>query len=94
LLGIAGLTPALLGVGASRVHFAVGLGGVILAQRAFGKIAPSFACLADASIGWRLLKPLFEAASASVIEPQVAPPPPPRGVSSPATELPTLTSPA
>ncbi len=61
LLGIAGLAPAFVGGAISAASLAIGLGGVLLAQRAFSSISGSFAGLARAAVAWEQVAPLFHA---------------------------------
>ena len=63
-VGLASLMPAFIWGGAGQVAFGVGLGAVLLAQRAFTQFAYSCTFLADAVIGWRIVGPLSEAAVA------------------------------
>jgi ATP-binding cassette subfamily B protein len=62
-VGLAALVPAFMWGGAGETEFAVGLGAVLLAQRAFSQLANSLAILTDAIVGWRVLKPLSSAAT-------------------------------
>jgi ATP-binding cassette subfamily B protein len=62
LVALAGLAPALLGAAPpSPTHLAISLGGVILAQGAFGGIAGALASCSRAVVAWREVKPLFVA---------------------------------
>lgn len=62
LLGLAGLVPAFVWGGASSTGLAIGLGGVMLGNRALGGIAGGLAALARAGIAWTQVAPLFHAA--------------------------------
>jgi ATP-binding cassette subfamily B protein len=63
-LAVAALTPALVTAGPeSFAALAVALGGILLAYRAFRKLAGSFTALAEAALAWRRLQPLSEAAA-------------------------------
>lgn len=62
LLGIAGLAPAFVTGGGSSVDLAIGLGGILLANRAFTGIASGLSAAARAAIAWKQVSPLFLAA--------------------------------
>jgi ATP-binding cassette, subfamily B, bacterial len=64
-IGLAALMPAFIWGGGGQVEFAIGLGAVLLAQRAFTQFANSCTILADAVIGWRIVGPLSAAAVAT-----------------------------
>jgi ATP-binding cassette, subfamily B, bacterial len=61
LVGLATLGPAFLH-GHDSVTVAVSLGGVLLAYRALRRFVAGLGDLTGAAIGWRTLRPLFEAA--------------------------------
>jgi ATP-binding cassette subfamily B protein len=62
-IGLLGLSPAMVGGGASVGRMAIGLGGTILAARAFKKLTDGLSKLLDAAIAWSRVKFLFTAAS-------------------------------
>jgi ATP-binding cassette, subfamily B, bacterial len=62
LIGMIGLAPAFVSGTASAAGLAIGLGGVLLAARAFSGIASSLGAAAQAVIAWKQVKPLFDAA--------------------------------
>lgn len=64
-LGLAGLVPAFLDLQAQDLSasLAIGLGGVLFAQRAFLGLAGGTAALSRAAIVWKQVGPLFRAAS-------------------------------
>ena len=82
-VGLAGLLPAFIWNSAGQVAFAVGLGAVLLAQRAFTQFANSCTILADAIVGWRIVGPL---SAAAVATPDAAGVGAARGRSAPTTE--------
>ncbi len=62
-LGLIGLGPAfVLGQG-SPATLAVGLGGILLAYRALGKLEAGLSYLAGAAIAWKQVAPFFHAAA-------------------------------
>ncbi len=62
--GLAGLASGLMSGGSeAAASLAMGLGGVLIAQRALKKLASSMAQLAGAGIAWEAVKPLFNAAA-------------------------------
>ena len=63
LLGLAGLAPAFVSGGGTALGLAIGLGGVMLANRALAGIGGGLAGLARAGIAWRQVGPLFRAAA-------------------------------
>jgi ABC-type multidrug transport system fused ATPase/permease subunit len=63
LLGLVGLAPAFISGSATPAALAVGLGGVVLANRAFGGVASGLSAAARAAIAWKEVAPLFAAAS-------------------------------
>ena len=67
LLGILGLVPAFVSGGASPAALAVGLGGTLLAWRAFEKLAQGLAQLAGARLAWAGVAPMFHAAARPVL---------------------------
>lgn len=61
--GIASLLPSLIGVAdVEPRHLAVGLGGVMMANQAFGLVQASFRFAISYVINWQQVKPIFEAA--------------------------------
>ena len=64
-VGLTGLLPAFIWGPPGQVEFAVGLGAILLAQRAFAQFASSCTILVDAIIGWRIVGPLSAAAVAN-----------------------------
>jgi ATP-binding cassette, subfamily B, bacterial len=63
VIGLIGLLPAFAGDGAiSPTAIAITLGGMLVAQRAFGGIAGGLAGLSRAMIAWRQVSELFNAA--------------------------------
>ena len=73
LLGMAGLAPAFVSGTASPAGLAIGLGGVLLAARALSAIASSLGAAAQATIAWKQVKPLFDAATPAVPVPSFIP---------------------
>jgi len=73
IVGVLGLIPALTWGRVDVMGLAVSLGGVSLAQRAFGEIGSSLASLARAAVAWEIIGPLFAAAHRSKAE-QTPPP--------------------
>ncbi len=65
IVGVLGMVPALIWERVDVMGLAVSLGGVLLAQRAFGEIGSSLASLARAAVAWDIMGPLFNAASRS-----------------------------
>jgi ATP-binding cassette subfamily B protein len=63
LVGLVGLVPAFVSGTGTTVGFAVALGGVLLANRAFSGIAEGLASAARALIAWEQAGPLFRAAA-------------------------------
>ncbi len=59
--GVCGLVPAFLR-GTAAVPLAVGLGGVLLAHQALGRLSAGMSQLVAAWISWRVIRPLFAAA--------------------------------
>ena len=59
LLGFAAISSEFVGGSATATELAVGLGALLLAQGALGKLTTSFTFLADALIGWRQVRPLL-----------------------------------
>lgn len=57
--GLLGLAPDILIGSAGATGLAVGLGGVLLAYRAFGEVATGLAALARAAVAWEQIRPLF-----------------------------------
>ncbi len=65
LLGLIGLAPAFVAGTAQASTLAIGLGGVLLANRAFSGISSGLAGLARAVIAWEQVAPLFRAGGAA-----------------------------
>jgi ATP-binding cassette, subfamily B, bacterial len=63
LIGLIGLAPAFIGGSANAIKLAIGLGGVLLANRAFSGISSGLAGLARAAIAWKQVAPMFHAAA-------------------------------
>ncbi len=63
VLGLLGLSPALVSGGGTPAALAVGLGGVVLAFRALERLTAGLAHLTGAAIAWRQIAPLFQAAA-------------------------------
>jgi ABC-type multidrug transport system, ATPase and permease components len=63
VLGLLGLAPAFVFGHSSPAALAIGLGGILLAYRALGKLVSSLSYLADAAIAWKQVAPLFHAAA-------------------------------
>jgi ATP-binding cassette subfamily B protein len=63
LLAVAGLSPAFISGEASVATLAVALGGILLAFRAFRRLAAGVSHLAGAAIAWRQAAPIFHAAA-------------------------------
>ena len=61
LIGVAALVPAFVS-SATTSKLALGVGGVLLAYRAFRRLASGMWSLTGAAIAWRQVSPLFEAA--------------------------------
>ena len=61
MIGLLGLVPAFVAGSGTPLSFAVGLGGVLVANRAFSGIAGSLAAAARAVIAWKQAAPLFHA---------------------------------
>ena len=62
VVGILGLAPAFVTGAGSPAGLAVGIGGMLLAWRAFKQLANGFWHLAGAAIAWRQVRPLLQAA--------------------------------
>ncbi len=62
LVGLAGLVPAFVRQSATPAQFAISIGGVLLASRAFTGIVSGLASAAGAFVAWRQVGPLFEMA--------------------------------
>ncbi|HEX2094521.1 MAG TPA: ABC transporter ATP-binding protein [Longimicrobiaceae bacterium] len=62
-VGILGLLPAFVGGEASPGALAVGLGGVLLAWQALGRLVPAVVQIVDAAIAWRRVRGVFRAAA-------------------------------
>ncbi|MCP3959902.1 MAG: ATP-binding cassette domain-containing protein [bacterium] len=65
LIGICGLLPAFVSGRGSVTLMALAVGGVLLAFRAFNKLARGLSFLASAWISWRQAAPIFQAAARS-----------------------------
>lgn len=63
VLGVACLVPAFTGGAASTGSLAVGIGGVLFAYKALWKLVRGLADLAEATIAWGNVAPLYHAAS-------------------------------
>ena len=62
VIGLLGLVPDFVLGSAETVGLAIGLGGVLLAYRAFGETASGLASLTRAAVAWEYIAPLFNAA--------------------------------
>jgi ATP-binding cassette subfamily B protein len=63
IVGVLGVAPAFLRTGApTTAGLAISLGGVLLAERAFRRLATSLSLLTGAWVAWREAQPLFAAA--------------------------------
>lgn len=62
LLGLAGLVPAFVSHEGTPAAFAISVGGVLLASRAFTGIVSGLASAAGAFVAWRQVGPLFDMA--------------------------------
>jgi ATP-binding cassette subfamily B protein len=62
-LGLLGLAPAFVAGHGSPTSPAIGLGGMLLAYRAFDKLAAGIGHLAGAAIAWKQVAPLFKSAT-------------------------------
>ena len=67
VVGLVGLTPLFV-AGSSATSIAIGLGGLLLAYRAFDRMTVGVWSLAGAAIAWRQTAPLFHAAARSGAE--------------------------
>jgi len=63
LVGLAGIAATFLAPGGSATTLAIGLGGILLAQRALKRLTAGLAQLAGAWIAWRQVAPIFRAAA-------------------------------
>jgi ATP-binding cassette subfamily B protein len=73
LIGLIGLAPAFVSGTGTSTALAIGLGGVLLANRAFSGISGGLAALARAGIAWQQIASLFHsAASGPATEPFLA----------------------
>ncbi|MDF0676346.1 MAG: ABC transporter ATP-binding protein [Nitrospira sp.] len=61
IVGMLALLPAFIWSSAEGMGLAIGLGGVLLAYRAFGEIGSGLAALARAAVAWETVAPLFKA---------------------------------
>jgi ATP-binding cassette, subfamily B, bacterial len=66
IVGLLGLVPAFVAGSGTPVGFAIGLGGVLAANRALSGIAEGLSAAARAAIAWRQAAPLFRAGAESV----------------------------
>lgn len=64
VVGLIGLMPSFVAGTGTPASVAIGLGGVLLASRAFSGLSSGLAAVARASIAWRQAAPLFRAGSA------------------------------
>ncbi len=62
-VALVGLSPAFVAAKATPGALAVSLGGMLLAYRAFAKLAASLSSLFSAAIAWRQVSPLLKAAA-------------------------------
>jgi ATP-binding cassette subfamily B protein len=62
MLALIGIGPTFLAVGGSVPSLAIGIGGIVLAQRALKRLTAGLAQLAGAWIAWRQVAPMFRAA--------------------------------
>ena len=62
LLGLIGLAPAFITGTSSALGLAIGLGGMLLANRALGGISGGLAAISRAAIAWEQVGPIFRAA--------------------------------
>ena len=63
LVGVLGLSPLFVSGSASTATLAVALGGILLAYRAFRRLAAGVSYLAGAAITWTQAAPVFHAAA-------------------------------
>ncbi|MFP2923874.1 ATP-binding cassette domain-containing protein [Pyxidicoccus sp. 3LG] len=63
LLGVVGLALSAALGGSSQVALAIGVGGVLLAYRAFSRLVAGLSALAEAGSAWKQIAGLFHAAS-------------------------------
>jgi ATP-binding cassette, subfamily B, bacterial len=63
LLGLVGLAPGFVSGRSSPAELAIGLGGVLLAGGALGKVTMGLATIAGAAISWEQVSQLFRAAA-------------------------------
>jgi ATP-binding cassette subfamily B protein len=82
LIGMTGLVLSLALGGGSQVALAVGVGGVLLAYRAFGRLVTGLSSLAEAGSAWKQIAGLFRAASRTeeAVLPPLSAPSPVRGL--------------
>lgn len=66
LLGFIGLAPAFVSGTATPAGLALGLGGILLANRAFSGISSGLAAMSRAIVSWNQVAPLFHAATGTV----------------------------
>jgi ATP-binding cassette subfamily B protein len=63
IVGFLGITPAFIPGSGSAASLAIGIGGILMAYRAFRKLATGLWYLAGAGISWDQVAPLFRAAA-------------------------------
>lgn len=63
VIGLLGLVPNFVFGSADAAGLAIGLGGVLLAYRAFGETASGLAALTRAAVAWKYIAPLFNTAA-------------------------------
>ena len=63
ILALLGLTPAFASGGSSAEKLAIAIGGILMAYRAFNRVATSLWQLEDAAISWKQVSLLFHAAA-------------------------------
>lgn len=61
LVGLAGLVPAFVTGSATSASLAIGLGGIMLANRALGGISDGISSLGRAAMAWEQVAPMFRA---------------------------------
>jgi len=66
IVGLLGMVPAFLSFQNDAAGVAIGLGGVLLAQRAFKRLVLGLSQLLGAGISWKQVAPLFHAAASPV----------------------------
>jgi ATP-binding cassette subfamily B protein len=63
VIGLLGLVPAFVSTSGSPLGLAVSIGGILLAQRALQKLTQGLSHVAGATIAWKQIAPLFQAAA-------------------------------